>query len=126
MIMNFKKLAVIIGAVAAFASLDVGAQTADASAPLTTAPANSAVSAKAAKKAARKADHALEKAVRVALAKDKSVDVTRVTVRARDGAVTLLGSVPEQGQVDAATQAAKGVAGVKSLNNALTIKAVGQ
>lgn len=124
--MRIQKLAVIIGAVVALASLDVEAQTADASAPLATAPASSAVSAKAAKKTARKADRALEKAVRVALANDKAVDVTRVTVRARNGAVTLLGSVPEQGQADAATQAAKGVAGVMSLTNALTIKAVGQ
>jgi hyperosmotically inducible periplasmic protein len=119
--MSIQKLAVIAGAVAALAALQVHAQPADAS-----APATSAASATAARKAARKADHALEKAVRKALAKDKAVDVTNVNVRARNGAVALLGSVPEQGQVEAATQAAQGVAGVASVNNALRIKSVAQ
>jgi hyperosmotically inducible periplasmic protein len=103
------------------AALDVQAQPADSSAPAATAS-----SATAARKAARKADHALEKAVRKALAKDKAVDVTNVNVRARNGAVALLGTVPEQGQVDAATQAAQGVAGVTSVSNGLTIKVVAQ
>jgi hyperosmotically inducible protein len=125
--MGIQNLAVIIGAVVALASLNVQAQTADASpTPSATAPATSAGSATATKKAARKADHALEKAVRKALEKDKAVDVTRVTVRARNGAIVLLGSVPESSQIDAATQGAQGVVGVTSVNNALTIKAVGQ
>ena len=64
--------------------------------------------------------------MRKALARDKAVDVTNVNVRARNGAVTLLGSVQEQGQVEAATQAAQGVASVRSVNNALTIKGVAQ
>jgi osmotically-inducible protein OsmY len=34
--------------------------------------------------------------------------------------------VPEQQQVDLATQAAQGVAGVTSVKNALTIRPVGQ
>ncbi len=113
--MGIQKLAVIVGAVAALAAFNVQAQPADSSVPV--AAASSA-------RAARKADHMLEKAVRKALGKDKAVDVTNVSVRARSGAVTLLGTVPEQGQVDAATQAAQGVAGVASVNNALTVKAV--
>lgn len=105
----------------ALAALDVQAQPTDVSAPVASAPG-----AKAARKAARKADHVLEKAVRKALAKDKAVDVTNVNVRARNGAVTLLGSVPEQGQEAAATQAAQGVAGVTSIDNAVTVKAIAQ
>ena len=119
--MGIQKLAAIVGAIAALAALDVHAQPADALASVASAP-----SASADRKAARKADHVLEKAVRKALARDKAVDVTHVSVRARSGAVTLLGSVPEQGQVEAATQAAQGVAGVTSVENALTIKAVAQ
>jgi osmotically-inducible protein OsmY len=38
----------------------------------------------------------------------------------------LEGSVPEQGQSDIATQAAQGVAGVTSVKNDLTIRAIGQ
>lgn len=113
--MGIQKLAVVIGTLATLAAFNAQAQPADSSVP--GASASSA-------KAARKADHMLEKSVRKALGKDKAVDVTNVTVRARNGAVTLLGSVPEQGQVDAAAQAAQGVAGVSSLNNALTVKAV--
>lgn len=125
--MGIQKLALIAGAVVALASLNVQAQTADASAAaVTTAPATSAATAKADRKAARKADHALERTVRKALAKDKAVDVTKITVRARNGAVTLLGTVPDQDQIDAATQAAKDVTGVTSVNNALTLKAIGQ
>lgn len=122
--MGIQKLAVIVGAVAALAALaalDVQAQPADASAPAVTASA-----ARAEQRAARKADHVLERAVRKALAKDKAVDVTNVNVRARNGAVALLGSVPEQGQVEAAAQVAQGVAGVTSVSNALRIKAVAQ
>ncbi|WP_051481545.1 BON domain-containing protein [Paraburkholderia nodosa] len=113
--MGIQKLAVIVGAAAALAALNVQAQPA-----ASLVPAAAASSAKA----VRKADHTLEKAVRKALGKDKAVDVTNVNVRARNGAVTLLGSVPEQGQVDAATRVAQGVTGVSMVNNALTIKAV--
>jgi osmotically-inducible protein OsmY len=40
--------------------------------------------------------------------------------------VTLAGTVPDQSQVDLATQAAQGVAGVTSVKNALTVRPVGQ
>ncbi len=40
--------------------------------------------------------------------------------------MTLQGSVPEQPQVDKATEVAQGVAGVTSVKNALTIRPVGQ
>ncbi|WP_321945653.1 BON domain-containing protein [Paraburkholderia sp. J10-1] len=113
--MALKKFAIIVVTMTALAAFNAQAQPADSSVPV--AAASSA-------KAARKADHMLEKAVRKALGKDKAVDVTNLTVRARNGVVTLLGSVPEQGQVDAAAQAAQGVAGVLSVNNALTVKAV--
>jgi osmotically-inducible protein OsmY len=52
--------------------------------------------------------------------------VTNITVRARGGAVTLAGTVPEQPQVDLATQAAQAVPGVTSVKNALSIRPVGQ
>jgi hyperosmotically inducible protein len=47
--------------------------------------------------------------------------VSSISVRARGGAVTLTGSVPEQGQIDAAGDVAKGVAGVTSVSNKLTV-----
>jgi hyperosmotically inducible periplasmic protein len=77
-------------------------------------------------KSTKTANRALQRSVRRALSKTKGVSVTNITVRARGGAVTLEGSVPEQPQVDLATQAAQGVAGVTSVKNALTIRPVGQ
>jgi osmotically-inducible protein OsmY len=109
------------GALIVLASLNVAyAQSSDAAATAdTSASAPSAKSTKA-------GNRALQRAVRRTLSKTKGLSVSNITVRARSGAVTLAGSVPEQPQVDLATQAAQGVAGVTSVKNALTIRPVGQ
>ncbi|WP_322042213.1 BON domain-containing protein [Paraburkholderia sp. J67] len=108
------------------ASLHVYAQDA-ASAPA--APTDAAKAqvqqSKSQYKSAKAANRALSRKVRGALAKDKEISVANITVRAKDGAVILQGTVPEQGQVDRATEVAKGVAGVTSVKNALTIRPVG-
>lgn len=101
------------------ASLNAYAQSSDATAASAPAAAPSAKSVKA-------SNRALQRSVRKALSKTKGLSVTNITVRARSGAVTLEGSVPEQPQIDLATQAAQGVAGVTSVKNALTIRAIGQ
>jgi osmotically-inducible protein OsmY len=44
-----------------------------------------------------------------------------VFVRARGGAVTLTGSVPEGRQIQQAADVAQGVAGVKSVSNKITL-----
>ncbi|WP_028218775.1 BON domain-containing protein [Paraburkholderia oxyphila] len=109
------------------ASLHVYAQDA-ASAPTpgaTEAAKTQAQQSKAQYKSAKAANRALSRKVRAALAKDKDISVANITVRAKDGAVILQGTVPEQGQVDHATEVAKGVAGVTSVKNALTIRPVG-
>lgn len=76
-------------------------------------------------RAARAANRRLARQVRGALARDSRISVANITVRARDGAVTLQGSVPEAAQIDRATQVAKGVAGVKSVRSALSIRQFG-
>ncbi|SAK94757.1 transport-associated protein [Caballeronia temeraria] len=81
---------------------------------------------KQAAKAAKSLDRALAKKVRTALARTKGISVINISVRAREGAVMLQGSVPEQSQIDRATQVAQGVDGVKSVQNALTIRPLGQ
>lgn len=112
------------------ASLHVYAQTA-ASAPAapTAAPTEAAqaqvTQSKADLKKAKAANRALSRKVRGALAKDKNLSVANITVRAKDGAIVLQGTVPEQAQVDRATEVAKGVAGVTSVKNALSIRPVG-
>jgi hyperosmotically inducible periplasmic protein len=122
----------VAGAMLVAASLQAYAQ--DASAPAATAAAASGPTtaakqqynqSKAQYKAAKSANRALARKVRAALAKDKDVSVVNITVRAKDGAVILQGTVPEQPQVDRAGEVAKGVAGVTSVNNALTIRPVG-
>jgi hyperosmotically inducible periplasmic protein len=111
------KLAATAALVAA--SLQVYAQDNAASA----APAQQeAKPSKAQLKQEKAANRALSHKVRAVLAKDKKIAVANITVRARDGAVVLLGTVPEQSQIDRATEVAKGVPGVTSVKNSLTIR----
>jgi osmotically-inducible protein OsmY len=100
--------------VAMVVACNVYAQASDATGT-TAAPAASATSSK-------KANSQLGRKVRSALAKAQGVDVSNIAVRARGGAVTLTGSVPNQGQIDAAGAAAKGVAGVTSVSNKLSVE----
>ncbi|MFM0731027.1 BON domain-containing protein [Paraburkholderia sediminicola] len=72
-------------------------------------------------KSVKSADRKLGLTVRKALAKTQGFDVSNVFVRARGGAVTLTGSVPDGAQIPQAEEVAKGVAGVKSVNNKLTL-----
>ena len=84
---------------------------------------NAALAATADKKSARKADRKLSTEVRRALSKTKGVDVTNIFVRARSGAITLTGSVPEGAQIDKAEAVARGVLGVTSVTNKLSMQA---
>lgn len=114
----FSAIKMIGGALVVLASLNAYAQGSDAAATAgTTAPTA---------KQTKAANRALQKKVRATLARTKGLTVGNIIVRARDGAVTLEGSVPEQAQVDLATNAAQGVAGVTSVKSALTIRAIGQ
>jgi hyperosmotically inducible periplasmic protein len=129
--MKIHHFALAAGIALTLLTVNAQAQQAEAAASAavaapTTSPATDKAARKVALKAQRKADHMLEKTVRKALAKNKSIDVTRVNVRARSGAVTLLGSVPEQDQSDAAAQIAQGVSGVTSVKNGLTVKSAGE
>ena len=70
---------------------------------------------------AKKVDRKLGYSVRKALSKTQGVDVSNIAVRSHGGAVTLEGTVPDQGQIDKAGEVAQGVAGVKSVSNKLTV-----
>ncbi|CAB3753626.1 BON domain-containing protein [Paraburkholderia solisilvae] len=72
-------------------------------------------------KAMKKADRKLAHDVRRAMAKAQGFDVSNVFVRARSGVVTLTGTVPEGDQIAQAGEIAKGVAGVKSVANRVTL-----
>lgn len=70
---------------------------------------------------AKKVDRKLGYTVRKALSKSQGIDVSNIAVRSRGGAITLEGTVPDQGQIDKAGDVAQGVAGVKSVTNKLTV-----
>lgn len=76
-------------------------------------------------KAIRQANRALSKKVLRALVKG-GVQTNGISVIAKGGAVALAGSVPDSTQVSEASEIAKEVPGVTSVNNSLTIKEVGQ
>lgn len=101
----------------ALASTGASAQASDAA----SAPAAAAASDA---KSARAADRALQKSVMRALSKTRGLRVSTISVRARNGVVTLEGMVPEQSQAELATKVAEGVAGVTQVKNALTLSSI--
>ncbi|MBV8628362.1 MAG: BON domain-containing protein [Paraburkholderia sp.] len=110
----------IVGSIQAYAqSSDAAPAAAPATAPSSTDAAHAHY------KSLKAANRALQREVRNALSKARDISVSNITVRARDGAVTLQGSVPVQSQSDRATEVAKGVPGVVSVRNALSIRPVG-
>jgi hyperosmotically inducible periplasmic protein len=90
------------------------AQSSDAMAASGTMAAPSA-------KATKQANRKLGLQVRKALAHAQGFDVSNVFVRARGGAVTLTGTVPDSSQISQAEEVAKGVPGVTSVNNKITL-----
>jgi hyperosmotically inducible protein len=108
-------LAVLVVCLLTSASMGVYAQTSGASTPT---PQST--------KSGRAADRALSKEVRAALIKAKIVDTPTISVRAKNGSVTLAGSVRDQSQIERAGEVARAVSGVNSVDNALTIRQPGQ
>jgi hyperosmotically inducible protein len=67
----------------------------------------------------------LGKAVKRALTKNKEIDASNIYVRARDGVVRLTGFVPENAQIQIASDAAQSVSGVTSVDNKLSVRQPG-
>lgn len=99
------------------ASVNAWAQGSEAASATTTQGAS--------KSSIRKANRALSKKVAQALSKG-GVDTAGINVLVKGGAVTLAGGVTDPAQIDKATSIAKGVSGVTSVKNALTIREGGQ
>jgi hyperosmotically inducible periplasmic protein len=106
---------VLVGAFVLTASLVAQAQV---SGP---AAASAAASAAMTPKEIKAANRALQRKVVTALAKTKGLTVTNIAVRARNGDVTLEGTVPEQSQMDLAVRAAQAVPGVTSVKSSLAL-----
>ncbi|OAJ62145.1 transporter [Paraburkholderia ginsengiterrae] len=118
---NLRVLSIAVGVLLAAASVSAWAQgggTASGSA----APALTAASGVPTGKAARQANRALSRKVYAALAKHKEIEAGNISVVARDGAVTLNGTVTEASQIDTVAAIAKGVPGVTSVANRLSVQ----
>jgi hyperosmotically inducible periplasmic protein len=70
----------------------------------------------------RKADRALRRKIYSAIAKDKTISAGDIGISTKDGAVTLNGTVTEAAQIGKVEQIARGVPGVTSVTNKLTVK----
>lgn len=86
---------------------------------MVSAQASDADAAPITKKEMKAADRTLVKHVRAAFHATKGLDSSSISVLAKDGAVALDGTVPEDGQIALAESAAKSVDGVKSVKNLL-------
>lgn len=104
------------------ASINAWPQTSESNA--TSAQSSNAPAAEGSAKATRQANRALSKRVRAALLKG-GVDISKINVIAKGGAVTLAGSVTDSSQSTNATEIAKTVPGVTSVKNTLRLQQPG-
>ena len=68
-------------------------------------------------------DAAITSKVNAGLAADKDLSATKIDVDTKNGVVTLTGPAPSAGARERATEIARNVKGVSSVNNKLTVKA---
>lgn len=105
------------------ASTTVWSQTGEApSAPVSAQGASVTAASGAVAPAGRKADRALRRRVYAAIGKDKEISAGDISVIAKDGTVTLNGTVTEVAQIGKTEAIARGVPGVTSVTNKLTVK----
>ncbi len=95
-----------------------GAEAPPVGAPLTTPPAGDATDRTAGQTVD---DVGITAKVKAALMSESGVDGLKINVDTFNGRVTLKGDVPNQGQVDKAGQLARGVEGVKEVDNRLSV-----
>ncbi|MFX1766399.1 BON domain-containing protein [Paraburkholderia sp. A1RI-2L] len=107
----------------AIASVQASAQP-EASAASNTVETSSAAAASGTITAAeiRKANRALRRKVYAAIVAHKEINAGNISVVAKSGAVTLDGSVIDAAQIDRVAEIARGVPGVMSVSNRLTVK----
>lgn len=67
-------------------------------------------------------DAGITASVNAGFAKDSDLSAIKINVDTKDGAVTLMGPAPTTTAKDRATEIAKNVKGVKSVNNQLVVK----
>jgi hyperosmotically inducible periplasmic protein len=90
-----------------------------------TASDTAAPSAQQSKKATHAQNRQLEKAVRHALTRTKHLDSSSIEILARNGVITLDGTVPSDDQIPKAGQAASSTPGVNAVTNNLVMREQG-
>lgn len=111
-----KTLSLILCTLLAAASLSASAQSAASAPSATTATASSAATP------ATPTNTKLRRAVYTAIAKHKEIHGGSIGVTAKNGVVTLNGSVTDAAQVEKVAEIAKGVPGVTSVTNKLIVQ----
>lgn len=120
---TIKALELLVAAWFVAASTTAWSQTGDAaSAPASAQGASVMAASGAVAPSGRKADRALRRRIYAAIGKDKEISAGDISVIAKDGAVTLNGTVTEAAQIGRAEAIARGVPGVASVTNKLTVK----
>jgi len=99
-----------------------GAGTTTTTTTISATPAASAALSKAGDVAV---DSAITVKIKTALLADPDIKSLKIDVDTQDGVVTLSGTVPSATNAARAAQVAKGVDGVKSVQNRLAVKASG-
>jgi osmotically-inducible protein OsmY len=116
-------LDLLVGAIAVAISTSAWAQNGSASGAGAAASVNgAAASVASAPISGRKANRALRRSVYAAIARHKEISAGNIGVTAKDGAVVLNGTVSDLSQVATVAEIAKGVPGVISVSNKLTVQ----
>ncbi|MCP3712955.1 BON domain-containing protein [Paraburkholderia sp. CNPSo 3274] len=113
---TIRTLSLALCTLLAATSLHVSAQTA------ASAPGTNSAAASGAEAPATPSNTKLRRAVYTAIAKHKEIHGGSIGVTAKNGAVTLNGSVTDAAQVDKVAEIAKAVPGVTSVTNKLTVQ----
>ncbi|WP_250455344.1 BON domain-containing protein [Caballeronia sp. ATUFL_M2_KS44] len=118
---NMQTFTLAMGAIIAAASLTAWSQTSEPASASAMA-ASSSISGSATPATGRQANRALRRRVYGAIAKNKDIDAGNISVVAKDGAVKLTGTVADASQVNRVGDIVRGVPGVVSVSNGLTVK----
>ena len=117
-----KVIGVMAVALPILTSMNAWSQGGAAGAPASEQDLSTPATSGAAAPTARQADRALRRKVYAAIGKHKEISAGDISVRAKDGAVTLSGTVTDADQIGKVEGIAKGVPGVTSVTNKLTVK----
>jgi osmotically-inducible protein OsmY len=120
---NIKILELALATLIIATSMNAWSQTGGTASAPASAPSASAMAASGtvAPATGRKANRALRRKIYAAIAKQKEINAGDISVIAKDGAVTLNGTVTDSSQFDKVAEIARGVPGVTSVTNKLTV-----